>query len=39
MLEGEPPLASYEAYEAAKHVAEGHRPHFRAKGYTQELKE
>ncbi|PWA73263.1 VH1-interacting kinase [Artemisia annua] len=39
MLEGEPPLSQYEAYEAAKYVAEGHRPHFRAKGYTPELKE
>lgn len=39
MLEGEPPLSHYEAYEAAKYVAEGHRPHFRAKGYTSELKE
>nr|XP_043607705.1 integrin-linked protein kinase 1-like [Erigeron canadensis] len=39
MLEGEPPLSHYEAYEAAKCVAEGHRPHFRSKGYTPELKE
>lgn len=39
MLEGEPPLASYEPYEAAKYVAEGHRPTFRAKGYSPELKE
>ncbi|KAJ4972619.1 hypothetical protein NE237_005793 [Protea cynaroides] len=39
MLEGEPPLSNYEPYDAAKHVAEGHRPHFRAKGYIPELKE
>ncbi|KAI3817366.1 hypothetical protein L1987_11156 [Smallanthus sonchifolius] len=39
MLEGEPPLSNYEAYEAAKYVAEGHRPIFRAKGYTPELKQ
>ncbi|KAD2804115.1 hypothetical protein E3N88_37492 [Mikania micrantha] len=39
MLEGEPPLSNYEAYEAAKYVADGHRPIFRAKGYTPELKE
>ncbi|GFP87339.1 dual specificity protein kinase spla [Phtheirospermum japonicum] len=31
MLEGEPPLSSYEPYEAARYVAEGHRPIFRAK--------
>ncbi|KAL3636014.1 hypothetical protein CASFOL_020561 [Castilleja foliolosa] len=34
MLEGEPPLSSYEPYEAARYVAEGHRPIFRAKGLT-----
>ncbi|XP_020575671.1 serine/threonine-protein kinase STY46-like [Phalaenopsis equestris] len=39
MLEGDPPLANYEPYEAAKFVAEGHRPTFRAKGYTPELRE
>ncbi|XP_038706349.1 integrin-linked protein kinase 1-like [Tripterygium wilfordii] len=39
MLEGEPPLANYEPYEAAKYVAEGHRPIFRAKGYIPELKD
>lgn len=39
MLEGEPPLANYEPYEAAKFVAEGHRPIFRAKGFTPELRE
>lgn len=39
MLEGEPPHANYEPYEAAKYVAEGHRPIFRAKGYIPELKE
>ncbi|GER44600.1 kinase family protein [Striga asiatica] len=31
MLEGEPPLSNYEPYEAARYVAEGHRPMFRAK--------
>ncbi|KAL0909159.1 hypothetical protein M5K25_020002 [Dendrobium thyrsiflorum] len=39
MLEGDPPLANYEPYEAAKFVAEGHRPTFRAKGYTPELRD
>ncbi|MQL80308.1 hypothetical protein Taro_012770 [Colocasia esculenta] len=39
MLEGDPPLSNYEPYEAAKYVAEGHRPIFRAKGYLPELKE
>lgn len=39
MLEGDPPMANYEPYEAAKYVAEGHRPIFRAKGYTSELRE
>lgn len=39
MLEGDPPLSHYEAYEAAKHLAEGHRPAFRAKGFVPELKE
>ncbi|KAH7656407.1 Dual-specificity kinase protein [Dioscorea alata] len=39
MLEGDPPMSNYEPYEAAKYVAEGHRPTFRAKGYLPELKE
>ncbi|KAL8112010.1 hypothetical protein AgCh_019643 [Apium graveolens] len=39
MLEGDPPLSHHEPYEAAKYVAEGHRPMFRAKGFTQELRE
>ncbi|KAF3617581.1 putative transmembrane emp24 domain-containing protein p24delta9-like [Capsicum annuum] len=39
MLEGDPPLSHYEPYEAAKYVSEGHRPMFRAKGFTPELKE
>ncbi|KAL0336432.1 UNVERIFIED_CONTAM: Integrin-linked protein kinase [Sesamum radiatum] len=39
MLEGEPPLSHYEPDEAARYVAEGHRPSFRAKGFTPELKE
>ncbi|WOH12589.1 hypothetical protein DCAR_0832095 [Daucus carota subsp. sativus] len=39
MLEGEPPLAGYEPYEAAKYVAEGHRPTFKAKGFSPELKD
>ncbi|KAI7750097.1 hypothetical protein M8C21_007018, partial [Ambrosia artemisiifolia] len=39
MIEGEPPFSNLEAYEAAKHVAEGHRPIFKSKGYTPELKE
>ncbi|RVW29181.1 Integrin-linked protein kinase 1 [Vitis vinifera] len=39
MLEGDPPLSNYEPYEAAKYVAEGQRPMFRAKGYITELKE
>ncbi|CAN6484488.1 unnamed protein product [Victoria cruziana] len=39
MLEGDPPLSNYEPYEAAKGVAEGHRPTFRAKGYLSELRE
>ncbi|XP_010917104.1 serine/threonine-protein kinase VIK isoform X1 [Elaeis guineensis] len=39
MLEGDPPFSNYEPYEAAKYVAEGQRPTFRAKGYVQELRE
>uniref|UniRef100_A0A0A9GI92 Protein kinase domain-containing protein n=1 Tax=Arundo donax TaxID=35708 RepID=A0A0A9GI92_ARUDO len=38
MLEGDPPFSSYEPYEAAKYVADGHRPAFR-KGYLPELKD
>ncbi|XP_044481427.1 integrin-linked protein kinase 1-like [Mangifera indica] len=39
MLEGEPPFSHMEPYEAAKYVAEGHRPSCRAKGYIPELRE
>ncbi|KAK6133738.1 hypothetical protein DH2020_032449 [Rehmannia glutinosa] len=39
MLEGEPPMSHYEPYEAARYVAEGHRPMFRAKGFIPELRE
>lgn len=39
MLEGEPPLSHYEAYEAAKYVSEGNRPVFRSKNYTPELRD
>ncbi|CAA3021106.1 serine threonine- kinase STY46-like [Olea europaea subsp. europaea] len=39
MLEGEPPLAHCEPYEAARYVAEGHRPNFRAKGFIPDLRE
>ncbi|KAL3511094.1 hypothetical protein ACH5RR_030495 [Cinchona calisaya] len=39
MLEGDPPLSHYEPYDAAKYVAEGHRPMFRAKGFIPELRE
>ncbi|OEL31334.1 Serine/threonine-protein kinase STY17 [Dichanthelium oligosanthes] len=38
MLEGDPPFSNYEPYEAAKYVADGHRPVFR-KGHTNELKD
>ncbi|KAF9626628.1 hypothetical protein IFM89_037421 [Coptis chinensis] len=38
MLEGDPPMSNYEPYEAAKYVAEGHRPIFRSKGYIPELR-
>ena len=34
MLEGESPFLNFEPYEAAKHVAEGHRPTFRSKGFN-----
>jgi len=39
MLEGEPPFSNYEPYDGAKYVAEGHRPSFRAKSYTSDLRE
>lgn len=39
MLEGYPPMSHYEPYEVATYVAEGHRPMFRAKGYTSQLRE
>nr|BAD94246.1 putative protein kinase [Arabidopsis thaliana] len=39
MLEGEPPFANHEPYEAAKHVSDGHRPTFRSKGCTPDLRE
>ncbi|EOY01835.1 hypothetical protein QUC31_013582 [Theobroma cacao] len=39
MLEGDPPFSHYEPYEAAKYVAEGHRPTFRSKSYLPELKD
>ncbi|KAJ6987593.1 integrin-linked protein kinase 1-like [Populus alba x Populus x berolinensis] len=40
MLEGEPPFSNFEPYEAAKYVAEGHRPTFRSKGFNVfELRE
>ncbi|KAF8068531.1 hypothetical protein N665_1146s0024 [Sinapis alba] len=39
MLEGEPPFANYEPYEAAKHVSDGHRPTFRSKGCTPDLRD
>ncbi|CAJ1932003.1 unnamed protein product [Sphenostylis stenocarpa] len=39
MLEGEPPFSNYEPYDGAKYVAEGHRPSFRAKSYTAELRD
>lgn len=38
MLEGDPPFSNYEPYEAAKYVADGHRPAFR-KGHSHEVKE
>ncbi|KAJ1292024.1 hypothetical protein BS78_02G361400 [Paspalum vaginatum] len=38
MLEGDPPFSNYEPYEAAKYVADGHRPVFR-KSHTNELKD
>ncbi|KAJ1699520.1 hypothetical protein LUZ63_008032 [Rhynchospora breviuscula] len=39
MIEGDPPLSNYEPYEAAKYVADGHRPTFRSKGFIPELKD
>ncbi|CAO2827336.1 unnamed protein product [Amaranthus hypochondriacus] len=39
MLAGEPPMASYEPYEAARYVAEGHRPSIKSKGFVPELRE
>jgi serine/threonine protein kinase len=39
MIEGDPPLSNYEPYEAAKHVADGHRPSFRSKGLIPDLKD
>ncbi|XP_051145598.1 integrin-linked protein kinase 1-like [Andrographis paniculata] len=39
MIEGTPPFSHYEPYEAARHVSDGHRPIFRAKGFTPELME
>ncbi|KAF8679194.1 hypothetical protein HU200_045962 [Digitaria exilis] len=38
MLEGDPPFSNYEPYEAAKYVADGHRPAFR-KGHANEVKD
>lgn len=39
MLEGDPPFSQYESYDAAKYMAEGRRPSFRAKGFTTDLKQ
>lgn len=39
MIEGEPPLASYEPYEAARYVADGHRPSIKSKGFVPDLRE
>lgn len=39
MLEGDPPMSNYEPYEAARYVAEGHRPIFRSTKIIPELKE
>ncbi|KAK6119166.1 hypothetical protein DH2020_047098 [Rehmannia glutinosa] len=39
MLEGEAPMSNYEPYEAAKYLADGHRPMLRAKGFIPELRE
>ncbi|MBA0585970.1 hypothetical protein Gorai_016726, partial [Gossypium raimondii] len=38
MIEGEPPFSNHEPYEAAKLVAEGHRPNFRSKSFLPELR-
>ncbi|KAG4207968.1 hypothetical protein ERO13_A03G102400v2 [Gossypium hirsutum] len=39
MIEGEPPFSNHEPYEAAKLVAEGHRPNFRSKSFLPELRD
>ncbi|GLT27831.1 hypothetical protein SLA2020_028020 [Shorea laevis] len=39
MLEGEPPFSNYEPYEAAKYVADGHRPIFHTKSCLPELRD
>ncbi|KAL8137795.1 hypothetical protein V2J09_003796 [Rumex salicifolius] len=39
MLEGDAPLSFCDAYDAAIHFSEDHRPIFTAKGFTPELKE
>ncbi|KAL8499049.1 hypothetical protein ACS0TY_022131 [Phlomoides rotata] len=39
MLEGDSPMSNYEPYEAARYVAEGHRPMLRAKGFIPCLRE
>ncbi|KAE8730001.1 transmembrane emp24 domain-containing protein p24delta9-like [Hibiscus syriacus] len=39
MIEGEPPFANHEPYEAAKFVADGHRPNFRSKSFVSELRD
>ncbi|KAL6562496.1 hypothetical protein OROGR_003503 [Orobanche gracilis] len=39
MLEGESPMSHYEPYEAAKYLADGHRPMFKARGFISEMRE
>ncbi|KAE8705366.1 hypothetical protein F3Y22_tig00110429pilonHSYRG00874 [Hibiscus syriacus] len=39
MIEGEPPFSNHEPYEAAKFVADGHRPNFRSKSFVSELRD
>ncbi|XP_051122376.1 integrin-linked protein kinase 1-like [Andrographis paniculata] len=39
MLEGDQPLSAYEPYEAARLLAEGQRPAFRARGVSHDLRE
>lgn len=39
MIEGDPPLSTYEPYEAAKCAAEGQRPVFKSKSYSSDLRE